>query len=113
MIDSALMFLLIVASLGVGGVLGLLSMVVMAIEIATRGLLTKRAWKGANPTRPIVSTTQTARKGDRPMQVTTKAGHGALVRVVWLVLGAFFALLTARVCCGRCTASRISPPITS
>lgn len=35
MVDNTLMFLLIVASLGVGGVLGLLSMVVMVIEIAT------------------------------------------------------------------------------
>ena len=35
MFDQAIISLLIVASLGVGGVLGLLSMVVMAIEIAT------------------------------------------------------------------------------
>ena len=33
MFDSALVFLLIIAALGVGGVLGLLSMVVMAIEL--------------------------------------------------------------------------------
>jgi hypothetical protein len=31
------------------------------------------------------------------MQRATKAGHGAPVRLVWLVLGAFFALLTTRV----------------
>ena len=35
--DTALMFLLIVASLGVGGVFGLLSMVVMAAEIHREG----------------------------------------------------------------------------
>ena len=37
MLDQALMFLLIVASLGVGGVLGLIAMVAMAIEIRREG----------------------------------------------------------------------------
>lgn len=37
MTDGSLMFLLIVASLGVGGVLGLIALVVMAIEIKREG----------------------------------------------------------------------------
>ena len=37
MIDSAFISLLIVASLGVGGVLGLLALVAMAIEIRREG----------------------------------------------------------------------------
>lgn len=37
MMPDVVLFLLVVASLGVGGVLGLLSMVVMAIEIASEG----------------------------------------------------------------------------
>ena len=37
MVHDTLMFLLIVASLGVGGVLGLLSMLVMAVEIHREG----------------------------------------------------------------------------
>ena len=35
--DGSLMFLLIVASLGVGGVLGLIALVAMAIEIKREG----------------------------------------------------------------------------
>ena len=102
MIESTLMFLLIVASLGVGGVLGLLSMVVMAIEIATRGLLTKRAWKGAYPTRPMSPPPKPPGRGYRPIA----SYHESRARAHWcawsggliyLVLGAFFALLTARV----------------
>jgi hypothetical protein len=37
MLDQALMFFVIVASLGVGGLLGQLTLVVMAIEVATEG----------------------------------------------------------------------------
>jgi hypothetical protein len=37
MFDTTLLFLLIVASLGVGGVLGLIALVVMAIEIRREG----------------------------------------------------------------------------
>ena len=37
MTDGSLMFLLIVASLGVGGVLGLIALVAMAIEIKREG----------------------------------------------------------------------------
>lgn len=37
MLDSTLMFLLIVASLGVGGVLGLIALLVMAAEIHREG----------------------------------------------------------------------------
>jgi hypothetical protein len=37
MLDQALMFLLIVASLGVGGVLGLIALLAMAIEIHREG----------------------------------------------------------------------------
>lgn len=37
MVHDTLMLLLIVASLGVGGVFGLLSMVVMAVEIHREG----------------------------------------------------------------------------
>jgi len=35
MLDNTLLFLAVVAALGAGGVLGLISLVVMAIEIAT------------------------------------------------------------------------------
>src|SRR5262245_34346440 len=31
------------------------------------------------------------------MQAITRPGHGAALRLVWLILGAFFALLTTRV----------------
>jgi hypothetical protein len=37
MLDTGLIFLAITASLGVGGVLGLLALVVMAIEIRREG----------------------------------------------------------------------------
>jgi hypothetical protein len=37
MFDSAVLFLLIVASLGVGGLVGLISLIVMAIEINREG----------------------------------------------------------------------------
>ena len=36
-IDSALIFFLITASIGVGGVLGLIALVIMAIEIHREG----------------------------------------------------------------------------
>jgi hypothetical protein len=59
----------------------------MAIEISREGYLTKRAWRGCNPTRPIVSHPNREERGS-----TCQPSRGAIALGVLLAIGTLVVL---------------------